>query len=75
MGKMLLRHWTYWASGMSGKSSFSHTFVKAPMERFFLNKIFKRVAYENIKLKDGCWYLLTRTEKIRKHTDTVVAFT
>jgi hypothetical protein len=22
-----------------------------------------------------CWYLLTRTEKIRKHTDTVVAFT
>ena len=23
------------------------------MGRFFLNKIFKRVAYENIKLKDG----------------------
>ena len=25
------------------------------MGRFFLNKIFKRVAYENIKLKDGIY--------------------
>jgi hypothetical protein len=23
----------------------------------------------------GCWYLLTRTEKIHKRTDTIVAFT
>jgi hypothetical protein len=38
---------------MSGKSSFSHIFIKAPMGRFFLNKIFKRVAYEKIELKDG----------------------
>ena len=53
MGKMLLRHWIYWARGTSGKSSFSHTFIKAPMGRFFLDKIFQRVAYENIKLKDG----------------------
>jgi hypothetical protein len=53
MDKMLFCHWTYWARGMSGKSSFSHIFIKAPMGRFFLNKIFKRVAYEKIELKDG----------------------
>ena len=27
--------------------------IKAPMGKFFLNKIFQRVAYENIKIKDG----------------------
>ena len=29
------------------------TFHQGPMERFLLDKIFQRVAYENIKLKDG----------------------
>jgi hypothetical protein len=37
---------------MSSNNSFSHIFVKAPVGRFFLNKVFKRVAYDNIKLKD-----------------------
>ena len=38
---------------MSGGSSFPKLFAKAPMGRFFLDKIFQRIAYENIKLKDG----------------------
>ena len=38
---------------MSGGGSFPKLFIKAPMGIFFLNKIFKRVAYEKLKLKDG----------------------
>jgi hypothetical protein len=49
----LLHLWTIGARDRICESSCSQLFIKAPMERFFLNKIFKRVAYENIKLKDG----------------------
>ena len=35
------------------QKQFFLTYHQAPMEKFFLNKIFQRVAYENIKIKDG----------------------
>ena len=38
---------------MSGRSNFPKFFTKPPMGRFFLEKIFKRVAYKKIKFKDG----------------------
>ena len=44
----MLRHWDIW---MSGGSNFPKLFTKAP--RFFLEKLFKRVAYEKIKIEDG----------------------
>jgi hypothetical protein len=50
---ILLCHRTFETRYRSGKSSFSHIFVKAPMGSFSLDKIFQGVAYENIKLKDG----------------------
>jgi len=50
---LLLRLWAFGTSDRSGRSSCSQLFIKAPMGRFFLDKIFQRVAYENIKLKDG----------------------
>jgi hypothetical protein len=37
----------------SGGNNFPKLFVKAPMGRFFLENLFKRVAYEEIKIKDG----------------------
>ena len=52
VGKML-RHWGCGTRDRSGGSSCSQLFSKAPMGRFFLNKIFQRVAYENVKFKDG----------------------
>ena len=53
MVEMLLCHWTFWVRDRSSDSSFYQLFIKAPMGRIFLDKIFQRVAYENIKLKDG----------------------
>jgi hypothetical protein len=38
---------------VNDESSFSQLIIKPPMGRFFLNKIFQRVAYQNIKFKDG----------------------
>ena len=38
---------------MGGESSFPKLFIKAPMGRFFLDKIFQRVTYEKIELKGG----------------------
>ena len=50
---LLLRLWAFGTRDRSGRSSCSQLFIKAHMGRFFLDKIFQRVAYENIKLKDG----------------------
>jgi len=49
---LLLRLWTFGTRDRSGGSSYSQLFFKAPMGTFFLDKIFQRVTYENIKLKD-----------------------
>ena len=38
---------------MGGESSFPKLFIKAPMGRFFLKKLFNGVAYEKIKLEGG----------------------
>jgi hypothetical protein len=38
---------------VSGGSSFPKLFVKAPMGRFYLRKFVQRVAYEELKFKDG----------------------
>jgi len=38
---------------VSGGSNFPTFFTKAPMSRFFLEKIVQRVTYEKLKFKDG----------------------
>ena len=50
---LLLCLWTFEKRDRSGGSSRSQLFIKAPMGMFFLDKIFQRVAYEKIKIKDG----------------------
>ena len=50
---MLLRHWTFWVRDRSSNNSFSQLLIKAPMGRFFLQKIAQGVAYEKLKFKDG----------------------
>ena len=47
---IILRHGVFW---VSGGSSFSKFFTKAPMKRFLLEKFFKGVAYEKFKVEDG----------------------
>ena len=47
---IILRHGVFW---VSGGSSFSKFFTKAPMGRFFLEKFFKGVAYKKFKVEDS----------------------
>ena len=50
---LLLRLWIFGTKDRSGRSNCSQLFIKAPMGRFFFDRFFNGVAYENIKLKDG----------------------
>jgi hypothetical protein len=49
----MLHHVAFGARDRSGDNSFSQLFLKAPLGRFFIEKFFNGVAYENIKFKDG----------------------